>query len=261
METTAHHDRQSVALAFAVAALQRGDVLEQMMTPSLYGSFNASKESFGGENRRTLPGQYSSAYSQPAGSGSQEKTGSMTESRQDEDDEEDDDEDEDAEKRLAKSRERNREHARRTRLRKKAHLEALQSKVKLLEEERQRLKQKMEECSIASILLGLSSDANNESMAHQLLDADKSKADESSVALLTGGRRKRFFSDNEHSIQADPIKVSIDGELTIIGGGCHVNWKTGVYSDDSGTQKQLTSEQLKKLRYVAMLINTSKEGT
>ena len=37
---------------------------------------------------------------------------------------------EDAEKRLARSRERNREHARRTRLRKKAQLEALQSKVK-----------------------------------------------------------------------------------------------------------------------------------
>lgn len=61
------------------------------------------------------------------------------------------------ERRLARSRERNREHARRTRLRKKAQLEALQSKVKGLEAERQLLKLKVEECGIASILVGLSS--------------------------------------------------------------------------------------------------------
>ena len=73
-----------------------------------------------------------------------------------------DDDSENAGERLARSRERNREHARRTRLRKKAQLQALQSRVKELQEESRLLKQTVEECSIASILLGLSGQQEEE---------------------------------------------------------------------------------------------------
>lgn len=154
-------------------------------------------------------------------------------------------------KRLAKSRERNREHARRTRLRKKAHLEGLQSKVKGLEAERQVLKQNLEECGVASILLGLS--VGDHEMAGSV-EIDESKNDGASqmVALLATGKRKRFLSEampDAHTVQAQPLTLDIDGEATTIGGGkSHINWKTGVYRDETGSKKQLTNEQLENLR-------------
>ena len=46
--------------------------------------------------------------------------------------------------RILKSRERNREHARRTRLRKKAQMQDLQQRVKILEDERKTLMQSIE---------------------------------------------------------------------------------------------------------------------
>ena len=157
----------------------------------------------------------------------------------------------DTNKRLAKSRERNREHARRTRLRKKAHLEGLQSKVKGLEAERQVLKQNLEECGVASILLGLS--VGDHEMARSV-EIDETKNDGASqmVALLATGKRKRFLSEampDAHAVQAQPLTLDIDGEATTIGGGkSHINWKTGVYRDETGSQKQLTNEQLENLR-------------
>lgn len=72
------------------------------------------------------------------------------------DNEMDDDNDED-DLRILKGRERNREHARRTRLRKKAQLQELEYKYSTLLAERQALNQQMQDRSIASILLGLSS--------------------------------------------------------------------------------------------------------
>ena len=63
----------------------------------------------------------------------------------------------DAVMRLERSRERNREHARKTRLRKKARLQALQSRLIDLQQEHSVLKQNVEESNIASILLNLSS--------------------------------------------------------------------------------------------------------
>jgi hypothetical protein len=134
-------------------------------------------------------------------------------------------------------------------------MEALQSKIKDLEAERQALKQKMEECSIASILLGLSSKGISDSTAQQLMEPNETtnKANEHAVALLTGGGRRRFASDTaEHQIQSKPLNVCIDGETTVIGGGSHVNWKTGVYRDKQGAQKKLTKDQLNKLRYVRL---------
>lgn len=174
---------------------------------------------------------------------------------EDEDDDDDDDDDsshdhngEDAERRIARSRERNREHARRTRLRKKAQLESLQSKVKGLQAESKVLKQSLEECSIASILVGLSSGERDATIQSLLKEATEIEGKD--IFKIVGGKRKRFVSDVcERASQ--PLKVNINGQTTLIGGGrTHINWKSGVYSDDIGVQRQLTNEQLESLRYV-----------
>lgn len=153
----------------------------------------------------------------------------------------------DACQRLERSRERNREHARRTRLRKKAQLQALQSKVRDLEAERQTLKQSVEECSIASILLGLS---NKEQDTVDMIDTSKEDERASKIALLSSCKRRRFVSDA--GVKSEPITILIDGEETAIGNGrSQINWKTGLYTDDDGECKQLTSDQLESLRYVS----------
>jgi len=194
---------------------------------------------------------------------------------------------EDAVKRLARSRERNREHARRTRLRKKAQLENLQSKVKDLEAERQVLKQSLVECSTSFILLGLSNNgfgAQDETLL-QLLDSttseEQSHCSSRAVSLLASGKRRRFMVDmmlgknndndaksksttlSSSSSQLQPLKLTIDGETTTVTAyngatkaaaltntntKSHINWKTGVYMDEHGVQKQLTTPQLENLR-------------
>ena len=170
---------------------------------------------------------------------------------------------EDAAKRLARSRERNREHARRTRLRKKAQLEHLQQKVRCLETEKKGLKQKIEECSIASILINLAEPSEQEQQQQQqtasLLDDTMKKQEnndsEAKISLLTAGKRKRFASIDNTSEKVQPtqaLKLKIDGQTKIIGPKSHINWKSGVYSDDHGVQRQLTSEQLEGLRYVSV---------
>lgn len=161
-------------------------------------------------------------------------------------DEEDKDCEEDAEKRVARSRERNREHARRTRLRKKAQLEALQSKVKGLQAESKVLKQSLEECNIASILVGLASGETD--TAIQPLVDEATVVEEQDVLRLAGGKRKRFVSDISDKIP-QPLKINIDGESTLIGGGrTHINWKTGVYTDENGNKRQLNHKHLESLR-------------
>ena len=163
----------------------------------------------------------------------------------------DDEDDDDYEKRMARSRERNREHARRTRQRKKAHLETLRTKVKSLEADRKKLQQQIEECSIASILIGLSGEANDplqDEETKKLLASDESKSHK--IALLTKGKRKRFVSDaHDMAMDQPPLEVEIDGETKYIGSGKdHINWKTGVYSDEAGVKSVLTAEQLEMLR-------------
>ena len=171
----------------------------------------------------------------------------------DEDDDRENDE-EDAERRMARSRERNREHARRTRLRKKAQLEALQGKVKGLQAENSVLKQSLEECSIASILVGLSSDSednhnSSSGIQHLLQEAITTPDENSKIVKLIGNKRRRFVSDASDMKPAQPLKINIDGQTTLIGGGrTHINWKSGVYSDESGSQRQLTQDQLEGLR-------------
>ena len=176
----------------------------------------------------------------------------------DTDNDEDMDGEEDAEKRLARSRERNREHARRTRLRKKAQLEGLQTKVKGLEAEGKLLRQSIEECSIASILVGLSSGDETKSVTDSLLSAsDLDSMAKPKVSLVVGGKRKRFISDDNMEKPPQPLKLNIDGQITLIGGGkTHINWKSGVYCDDNGSQRKLTQDQLESLRYVLFVTPT-----
>jgi len=157
---------------------------------------------------------------------------------------------EDAEERLAKSRDRNREHARRTRLRKKAQLQCLQNKVKELENESRLLRQTLEECSIASILLGLS--GNNKDNDDDLLGINSclTRTNKDRKFFTMNGKRKRFVSD-EGDIGPQPMKLVIKGQTTLVGGGggkAHINWKTGVYLDEHGDQQQLSPDELDTLR-------------
>mmetsp|Transcript_12447 Transcript_12447/g.20656 ORF Transcript_12447/g.20656 Transcript_12447/m.20656 type:complete len:377 (+) Transcript_12447:41-1171(+) len=170
------------------------------------------------------------------------------------------DDEEDANKRLARSRERNREHARRTRLRKKAQLDALQTKAKGLEEESIVLKQSIEECSIASILVGISCTSNinaaeaNKSVTNTLLDVSNFDKDGNGKRaapkiVMSGSKRKRFVSEDVMERAPQPLKLNINGQSTLIGGGkTHINWKSGVYCDENGVQRQLTQQQLETLR-------------
>ena len=160
----------------------------------------------------------------------------------------------DSEDRIARSRDRNREHARRTRLRKKQQLEALQKRVKELQKESKLLKQTIEECSIASILLGLSTgeikDDSEELDLESVKNTLTSDAQDKTFFTITG-KRKRFVSDAD--INPPPMKLNIKGKTTYVGGNnskAQINWKTGVYLDDKGEQQQLTPSELEELRYV-----------
>ena len=158
----------------------------------------------------------------------------------------------DSEERLAKSRDRNRQHARRTRLRKKQQLESLQKTVKELQEENKLLKQTIEECSIASILLGLSSGAVMDSdtdLDLKGIESVMASAAQEKTFFTVTGKRKRFVSDAD--INPPPMKLKIKGKTTFVGGTnskAHINWKTGVYLDDEGKQQQLTPDELEELR-------------
>jgi len=157
---------------------------------------------------------------------------------------------EDAEDRLLRSRDRNREHARKTRLRKKAQLQALQSQVKELQCESRKLKQTVEECSIASILLGLSSGGSKDQDEISDLNSLSKNTDTERTFFTMNGKRKRFLSD-AGDCGPQPMKLNIKGQPTLVGGGngkAHINWKTGVYLDEDGVEKQLTLNELEKLR-------------
>ena len=166
----------------------------------------------------------------------------------------------DPEDKVARNRERNREHARKTRLRKKAQLEALQSRAKGLEAERQVLRQQIEDCSIASILLGLSSGSSEpdtdshhgvREASSQFTATAEDDSSSKSVAWLTGGTRKRFILNATGDRKIPPLQLHIDGQLALIGGGkSQVNWKTGSYVDEGGKQNRLTEDQLEHLRCV-----------
>ena len=160
---------------------------------------------------------------------------------------------EDAERRMVRSRERNKEHARRTRLRKKAQLTLLQDKVKALQAESKVLTQSLEEHSIASILVGLSTGTERESLIQSLI-AEATNIQNSEILKVVAGKRKRFLSDAETTAcdqrsTTQALEIDINGKRTKLGGGQnHINWKTGVYKDENGMEGQLTHVQLESLR-------------
>jgi hypothetical protein len=164
----------------------------------------------------------------------------------------------DASSRLARSRDRNREHARRTRIRKKAQLAALKTRQARLEAERVTLRQSIEECSIAGILLGLhhqgsSKEDDDDANDTQTLLENASTTSSTKVALLANGKRKRFLDedDENHKQPTMPLRLVIEGKTKLVGGGkSHINWKTGVYIDHQGLHSKLTMGQLENLRYV-----------
>jgi hypothetical protein len=227
-----------IELAYAVAALQTG--------ATATGLLSAIPQSLADHVSKT---SHQDATEQPAGTDTHEDSCSNSERSATPDLFRAGSADDDSDKRLERSRERNREHARRTRLRKKASLEALQSKVKGLEAERQVLKQNIEECGIASILLGLSAGDHDATSSVDLDSASTHDEASHMVALLSNGKRKRFLSESMTERPAHPLTLDIDGKTTTIGGAkSHINWKTGFYRDELGVQKRLTTDQLETLR-------------
>ena len=164
--------------------------------------------------------------------------------------------DEDEDERRCKTRERNKEHARKTRARKKEQLQTLRTRMNQLEEENRLLKQSIQDCGVASILLGLSGlDASMCSISggSEVLSATSESLDpHSSRPKLYGCKRTRFFSldDEEPTPQ---MELKIKGQVTLVGGTgkegkAQINWKTGVYSDESCKLQQLTKYELETLR-------------
>jgi hypothetical protein len=157
----------------------------------------------------------------------------------------------DGDRRL-QARERNKEHARKTRLRKKEQLQALKSRVSELEEEGRRLKQQIEACSVASILVGLShgSSTGQEDISDE---ATSSSHNKNYGETLSGGKRKRFLSLDGEEPCPPPMELNIKGHITLVGGPAgegktQINWKTGVYYDDQGQRHQLSKKELEELR-------------
>ncbi len=152
--------------------------------------------------------------------------------------------------RISRNRERNKEHARKTRLRKKEQLQALKTRVTELEAEGMRLKQEVEACNVASILVGLSSGNVTDD---GIVKTSASPSSTSFGAYLSGGKRKRFTSiDGEDSSPA-PMKLNIKGQITLVGGSgneskTQIDWKSGVYYDQNGIRQQLTQSELEDLR-------------
>lgn len=163
---------------------------------------------------------------------------------------------ENEDERLHRNRQRNREHARKTRVRKKEQLQALKAKVNELEEECRELKQGIQECSVASILLGLSSGTAGGAGAQVDGNENTSNSGLSPSnfgACLAGGKRKRFLSLDGGDPTPPPMKLNIKGHITVVGGPgneckARMNWKTGSYIDNEGNRQQLTKSELEELR-------------
>lgn len=181
--------------------------------------------------------------------------------------------------RLARCRERNREHARKTRLRKKVALQELQTRIAQLQQTKASLQQRVQEQSIASILLEFTSttttttmdpaagtedpsagdstrnnDDNNKNSA-TLKAAGEEQLRNSTDTTITNGMNKRQRS---HIVPHSPLQVRIAGKgmVTI---QSQINWKTGTYMDDAGVTQQLNSEELELLRYVHCMIECNEQ--
>mmetsp|Transcript_36505 Transcript_36505/g.123589 ORF Transcript_36505/g.123589 Transcript_36505/m.123589 type:complete len:275 (+) Transcript_36505:283-1107(+) len=177
--------------------------------------------------------------------------------------------------RLQRSRERNREHARRTRQRKKAQLQTLQSRVQELQDEGARLEAALQDCSTANILLGLSNPAIARPVAaafarERVTNSDLAAAmneteDEPSSPRSAFGER----DDDEHTVRAvsrstsaasdrfdnqdasssdgadEPCVASAKGAL---GAKPTIHWKNGYTLDGDGRRRDLSPGELDQMR-------------
>ena len=169
-----------------------------------------------------------------------------------------DHEDDDDDERRCKNRERNKEHARKTRARKKEQLETLRTRMNEIEEENRLLRQSIQECGVASILLGLSGTGGSSCSGENdeiLSNADattSSSLEPNAEPRLSGGKRMRFLSlDEEEPIPQ--MELNIRGQVTLVGGSgregkTQINWKTGVYIDEKCKLQQLSKSELETLR-------------
>ena len=159
-----------------------------------------------------------------------------------------------------RNRERNKEHARKTRLRKKELIDGLKARVRELEEEGRVLKQQVEACNVASILIGLSTgegDAATPEVASTSVASIPSQP--SFTEALSGGKRKRFLSIDGEETSPPPMELNIKGHIVSVGGSgkngkMQMNWKTGTYFDEEGKRQRLTESELKALRLVLRLV-------
>merc|ERR1712072_1390896 len=161
---------------------------------------------------------------------------------------------------MGRSRERNREHARRTRQRKKAQLQTLQSRVAELQEEGRRLEEAFKDCSTANILLGL----NNPAMARTVSDLFKSREDASLREAMSDNVSE---GDHEGSPRVRPVSPSSskssldDPDLERSASALQqiatddepvnkptIHWKSGYALDARGARKDLSPAELDKMR-------------
>ena len=178
--------------------------------------------------------------------------------------------------RLQRSRERNREHARRTRQRKKAQLQTLQSRVQELQDEGARLEAALQDCSTANILLGLSNPAIARPVAaafarERVTNSDLAAAmneteDEPSSPRSAFGERdddehtvravsrstsaaSDRFADNQDASSSDgadePCVASAKGAL---GAKPTIHWKNGYTLDGDGRRRDLSPGELDQMR-------------
>jgi hypothetical protein len=164
----------------------------------------------------------------------------------------DHEDDDDELERKNRNRERNKEHARRTRMRKKEQLDGLKARVRELEEEGRLLKQQVEACNVASILIGLS-EGNDMSQELASPTAASIASKPSFSEALSGGKRKRFLSIDGEEMAPPPMELNVKGHIVSVGGSgnngkVQMNWKTGTYFDEEGRRQRLTDAELKALR-------------
>jgi hypothetical protein len=148
--------------------------------------------------------------------------------------------------RAARARERNREHARRTRRRKKEALQGLRQKVTALEQERNGLQRQVEDCSVAGILLALSTSSamnNNEKKVGSQIVTTETPADTTTADTTTtsGAAATSLMDHCDQYNNTDKRKRRVDQSQS--------HWKT---TGPSRSSSSLSSEQIETLRYVCV---------
>lgn len=131
----------------------------------------------------------------------------------------------------------------------------MKNRVCELENEGRQLRQSIQECSVASILLGLSGCSSSSAVTP--VEASSSSSSSRSTnfgACLAGGKRKRFESIDGEDDVVPPMELNIKGTICLVGGNndgggkSQINWKTGVYIDVKGRPQQLSKSELEELR-------------